>query len=197
MEAFLTQRVAFMYSSSKLTPVIVQAGEEAGFPVEVSPLPYNGSVPYAGTVVSGHSFWLAAGLDKPTEDGVLAFLQRLISPDNAMAWHKAQAFVPITRTAFGGLEQAGWFEEHPYERVATDQQNASDRSAAALGALLGDFAGIQDAATAAMHDVLAGGADPVVRFAEAAALAQQLLDDYHAHCVDGPVPRSPRRLDVH
>lgn len=197
MEAFLTGRVAFMYSSSKVTTEIVQASQEAGIQVEVSPHPHNGAVPYAGTVVAGQSFWLTAGLDGTTQDGALAFLQRLIAPHNAVAWHQAQGFVPGTRTAFDRLEKAGWFEDHPYHREAADQQNASDRSPAALGALLGDFGGIQDAAVQAMHDVLTGDADPVARFAEAAARAQQLLDDYHAHCVGGPAPRTPQRLDVH
>lgn len=197
MEAFLTRRVAFMYSSSKMTPAIVQAGAEAGIPVEASPLPYNGAVPNSGTVVAGHSYWMAAGLDETTRDGVLAFLMRLVNPDNASAWHKAQAFSPVTVTAYDSLDREGWFRTHPYCRVPTDQQRASDRSPAALGAHLGDFAGIQDAATEAMHDVLTGGVDPVTRFTTAAVRAQQALDDYNAHCVDGPVPRTPQRLRVH
>lgn len=197
MEAFLTGQVAFMYSSSKMTQVIVQACAEAGIELDVSPHPYNDDVPYAGTVVSGQSFWLTAGLDEATRDGALAFLQRLINPDNAVRWHQAQGFVPATTTAYDRLAKTGWFDEHPYHRVAADQQNASDRSPAALGALLGDFAGIQDAMTEAMHDVLTGGADPVARFAEASTRAQQMLDDYNAHCIDGPAPRSPHRLDVH
>ena len=50
------------------------------------------------------------------------------------------------------------------------------------GAVLGDFHGIQDALTAAMHDVLTAGADPAARFAVADAEADRLLAVYNAAC---------------
>jgi sn-glycerol 3-phosphate transport system substrate-binding protein len=79
--------------------------------------------------------------------------------------------------------------------VATEQLDAADGSPAALGPLLGDFAGIQKEITQAVHDVLAEGADPGVRFAAATTRAQELLDVYNAGCA-GPPRRTPANLKV-
>ncbi|GIH67790.1 extracellular solute-binding protein [Sphaerimonospora thailandensis] len=194
-DAFATGRVAFTVGSSIIAGAAVRAGREAGFDVEVARLPRNGDVPYAGNLVSGQSFWLADGLDEATRDGALAFIQFLLRPEVAAAWHKSAGFIPITVDSFDLLAKAGWFDEHPWLRVATDQLRAADGSPAALGALLGDFAGIQDVMTQAMEDVLVRAADPAGRFTRATADAQRLLDEYNADC-RGPAPRTPRRLEV-
>ncbi|MGP3633019.1 extracellular solute-binding protein [Streptomyces sp. 24-1644] len=179
-EAFVQQRVAFTFDSSKAARELIQAGAQSGFEVAVFPLPRNAKSPYAGQPVSGDSLWLAHGLDKATEDGALALMQYLISPANAADWHRTNGFVPVTGAALDRLEKSGWFEQRPQQRVAGEQLKGSDRSPAALGALLGDFAGINEIITGAMDDVLRNGADPVKAFGEAAVKAQQLLDAYSA-----------------
>jgi sn-glycerol 3-phosphate transport system substrate-binding protein len=196
LDAFGGQQVAFLLCSSKLTPEIFAIGQEAGFGVEVSRLPHNDRVPCAGTMVAGQSLWLAGRLDEAKQDGALAFTQYLINPDNAIAWHQAHGQVPITQASFDRLAADGWFDENPQHRVASDQLAAADGSPAALGAQLGDFAGIQAVMTQAMEDVLVRGAEPIARFTAATAEAQRLLDDYNAHCVGGPVRRSPAKLAV-
>jgi sn-glycerol 3-phosphate transport system substrate-binding protein len=195
VEAFATQQTAFVLSSSKMTEAIAQMGQQAGFDVEVGQLPHNADAPYAGHMVSGQSLWLTAGLDENTRDGALAFTQFLVNARNGADWHKAQSFLPITQAAYDLLEGEGWFARHPRHRVATEQVTAADGSPAALGAMLGDFAGIQGAMTAAMEDVLVRGADPATRFDQAAVVAQRLLEAYNAQCV-AAVPRTPDRLDV-
>ncbi|GAA3071452.1 extracellular solute-binding protein [Streptosporangium carneum] len=194
-QAFATQQVVFRFSSSIDVTNTVQAGENGGFGVEVSRLPYNDDVPYGGNVIAGTSLWLADGLDQATQDGALAFMQYLNSPANAAEWHKSTSFIPITRASFDLLEGEGWFDKHPYHRVAGDQVNGAHGAPGSLGALLGDFAGTHDAMTQAMDDVLSRGADPAARFAQANEEAQRRLDRYHADC-RGPGPRGPHCFAV-
>ncbi len=179
-EAFVQQKVAFTFDSSKAARELIQAGAQAGFEVAVFPLPRNAKAPVAGQPVSGDSLWLAAGLDETTQDGLLALTQYLISPANAADWHRTNGFVPVTGAAGELLEATGWFDRRPQQRVAGEQLKASDRSPAALGALLGDFAAVNEVITAAMDEVLRSGADPGKAFAEAGVAAQQLLDAYNA-----------------
>lgn len=195
LEAFTAQQVAFTISTSKLTDALTRMSQDAGFELEVGRMPRNGHVPYAGDMVSGQSLWLADGLGKSEQDGALAFIQYVLNPRNAADWHKASGFLPITGGSFDLLAEEGWFDKNPHLRVATDQLHAADGSPAALGAMLGDFAEIQRVMTQAMEDVLVREADPVVRFTQATADAQNLLDEYGAHC-HGAIPRTPQRLDV-
>jgi sn-glycerol 3-phosphate transport system substrate-binding protein len=180
LEAFLDQKVPFMLNSSVMAEAVVSQGREAGFEVAAGRMPYNGDVPYGGDVIGGDSLWLAAGLDKVTEDGALAYLQYLINPANAAEWHKASGFIPITKSSYALLEEQGWFAEFPYQAVATEQLDAGTNSPGALGALFGDFYRIDDVMTQAMHDVLTLGVDPLARFIAATAEAQKLLDAYNA-----------------
>ncbi|MFJ9810804.1 extracellular solute-binding protein [Streptomyces sp. NPDC101158] len=195
--AFAEQRTAFVLSTSVEADRMVQAGRDGGFAVEASPMPYCGEVPYAGNVIGGDSLWLAAGLEPAARDAALAFLLTFLTPQNAADRHKTSGFIPVTASARELLDEEGWFDANPHHLVALDQLAAGDRSTTTRGALVGDFVGIQDEMTAAMHDVLTVGAEPAERFARAAAEAQRLLDDYNAHCLGQmPGPRGPHRFRV-
>ncbi|KJK58372.1 extracellular solute-binding protein [Saccharothrix sp. ST-888] len=191
--AFADQQVAFTLTTSVEAARMAQAGRDGGFAVRACRMPYNEQVPYAGNVIGGDALWLADGLDQETQDGALAFMQYLNTPRTAADRHRETGFIPVTGDAIELLEREGWFEQNPHFRTALDQLAANDGSPAAQGALLGDFAGIQDVMTRAMHDVLVSDVDPRARFTQANAEAQQLLDDYNAAC-RGLRPRGPIRV---
>jgi sn-glycerol 3-phosphate transport system substrate-binding protein len=193
--AFAGGQAAFTLGSSHEANAMVKAGKEAGFEVGVGWMPHNGRVPNAGAIIGGDSAFLAAGLDKATEDGALAFLQYLVNPANAASLHKVGDWIPITESAVDLLDKEGWFAENPHLRVATDQLHATTNTPASRGALLGDFAAIQHVIDQAMIDVLVSGADPVARFTQATADAQALLDDYAASCLL-PAADAPDYVEV-
>lgn len=180
-KAFTGQQVAFRLSSSFDAPYMVQGGKDAGFEVGVSPTPRNRELS-GGSWIGGDSLWLSAGLDPATQDGALAFIQHLNGPFGAADWHRSYGSVPVTRAAASLLDADGWFDEHPYHRVAIDQLDDTNGKPGAQAAVLGGFAQIQQAAMHAMDDVMVRGADPAERFASAAAQAQRLLDAYNTEC---------------
>ena len=195
--AFAQQKVALCMSSSVDAERLVQAGRDGGFSVQAAPTPHSGAVPRQGSAIGGDSLWLANGLDEATRDGALAFIEYLNNPRNAAERHKLTGWIPTTRASVDLLSEDGWFTERPYRRVAVDELASTPGLSPVQGALLGNFAGIQDAMVAAMHDVLAEDADPVARFTEANARAQRLLDDYNAHALGtAPGPRGPNCFDV-
>ncbi|MFV2013419.1 MULTISPECIES: extracellular solute-binding protein [unclassified Micromonospora] len=195
--AFAEQRVAFVLSTSVEADRMVDAGREGGFEVTAARMPGNGAVPYAGNVIGGDALWLSEGLDEATRDGALAFMQFLLSAENAARRHHSTGFVPVTRSSTDLLDREGWFEAKPHHRVALDRLGASGDSPAVRGALLGNLAGLHDVVTEAMDEVLIGGADPDRRFAQASSRAQQQLDAYNADCLGaGSGPVGPRRFAV-
>ncbi|WP_376723453.1 ABC transporter substrate-binding protein [Nocardiopsis alba] len=187
-DAFAGEQVAFTFNSANQFPALAGAGEGAGFAVEASPLPHNENVPLAGNPVTGDSLWVADGLEEAELDAALAFTQFLANPSNTAEWHRLGGFLPVTQEAHDLLTEEGWFEENPGLLVGTDQLAESDGSPASLGAVVGDFYGLEEQMTQAMHDVLSEGADPSERFAEATEAAQELHDTYESECV-GPAPR--------
>jgi len=196
LRAFAQQRVAMRISSSNDVNYMLGVARKNGFRLEVGGFPHNGVVPYGGNAVAGTSLWLANGLDEATQDGALAFLQFLHNPRNVAEKHRTNSFIPVTQASFDLLEREGWFDAHPYHRVASDQISSYPSRAVdehgnrptgtppSRGAVFGDFAGTQDAMTKAMRDVIAHGADPVERFTQANAEAQKLLEEYNAYAVE-------------
>ena len=193
--AFENQQVALVLSSSVDAIHMARRGQQGGFAVKASRMPFNEEVRLAGNTVGGHSLWLAAGLSQAKQDGALAFMQYLISPRNAAEWAKHQNRIPITRSAADILDREGWFLRNPDFRVASDQLEEADGSPAALGPVLGGYAGMVDEIHDAMHDVLVRGDEPTARFTMASARAQQILDAYNSYCV-GPPRRTPPNLVV-
>ncbi|WP_103501316.1 MULTISPECIES: extracellular solute-binding protein [unclassified Streptomyces] len=179
LRAFAEGRVAFLGNSSVMAEPVLSAAARAGIEVAVSGLPHNGAVPYAGDVLGGDSLFLAAGLPPKVEDGALAFLQYLLSPANAAAWHRSSGFIPVTRGAHRLLEAEGWFAERPHHLEAPRRLAASDGTPAATGALVGGLAQTHGDFVQAMRDVLERGSDPARRLAEATSTAQRRLDDYN------------------
>lgn len=177
--AFAGGQAAITLCSSHESNTMVGIGKEGGFEVEVGWLPHNGDVPDSGALVGGDSMFLAGNLDPVTRDGVLAFMQYLVSPANAASLHKVGDWIPITGASIDVLLAEGWFDRNPHLWVATDQLNAATvNTPGSRGALLGDFAGIQHVLDQAMIDVLVSDADPVARFTQATADAQRLLEAY-------------------
>lgn len=194
--AFAEQKVAFILGSSAEAGRLSRAGREHGFAVAAGRTPYSGRFPFAGTLIDGDAIWLVDGLDPVVRDGALAFLQYLMTPAHVAERHCDTGYVPATGAAAKLLTAQGWFEQQPHAAVALDQLAASDRSPAALGALVGDLARIQGVMTQAMHDVLLGEDNPAWRFASANAEAQRLLDEYNVRGRGGPDCGNdpPRRL---
>jgi sn-glycerol 3-phosphate transport system substrate-binding protein len=206
-KAFAEERVAIRISSSNDVNYMVAAAKTAGFPIGVGIFPFNSHVPYVGNAIAGTSLSVTAGLDKATEDGALAFLMFAHNPRNDANRHKFNSFWPVTHAGYNLLEEEGWFAEHPYHRVPSDHimkfpaTAIVDEAAAAAGvppstgAMMGDFAGNQDVMTNAMGDVLAKGADPDERFAEATVEAQSVLDAYYRN-IEGTGPVTEETLRV-
>ncbi|MEZ0075080.1 extracellular solute-binding protein [Planotetraspora sp. GP83] len=208
LKAFADQDVAIRISSSNDVNYMWRAAEDNEFDIEVGIFPYNHRVPYVGNAVAGTSLWLANGLDEATQEGALAFLQYLHNPENAAERHRANSFLPLTYASYALLEEEGWFVRYPHHRLAYDhvmkfpagvvreRPELAGQVPVSEGALFGDFAGNQDVMTRAMGDVLAHGVDPLERFTEATAEAQQLLDTYNAYALSSGF-RDPENSPTH
>ncbi|WP_103513040.1 extracellular solute-binding protein [Streptomyces sp. SM13] len=192
IKAFADQDVALRITSSNDLNYMEMAAGNAGFELTVGPFPQPDGDAAGGNIIAGTSLWLADGLDQVTQDGALAFMQFLNNPRNAADRHIASSFVPVTRSSYRLLEEEGWFDAHPFHRLASRQlgsypQGGKEGVPPCRGALFGDFAGAQDVMTRAMDDVLSRSAVPAERFAEATAEAQSLLDAYEKDRLDNGV----------
>ncbi|MCC5949633.1 MAG: extracellular solute-binding protein [Nitriliruptoraceae bacterium] len=177
--AFASQQVPFVWYSSSDTTLLTEEGENGGFEVEASFLPFNADRPDGGALIGGATLWLTEGLESDVEDVALAFLQYFNNPENAADWHKVTGYIPITNASIALLEEEGWFDDNPNSAVASAQLDAAPDTPATAGVLMGNFVAIRDVVTEAIEDILVNDLDVAERLTQADATAQQLLEEYN------------------
>jgi len=177
--AFIGGQVAMLIYSSSDTSIITADGIDAGITVQASLMPRNSEVEFAGNLIGGATLWLNNGLDEVTQDGALMFMNFISNPENAAGWHELTGYEPITNGSLDFLASEGFFEANPNNTVASTQLAEADDSAAARGALIGNFVAIRDVITDAIEEVLVNGVDPAEALAAANEDANQLLADYN------------------
>jgi sn-glycerol 3-phosphate transport system substrate-binding protein len=179
--AFIAKQVAFLLTSSSDTTDITESGQEAGFNVVASFMPYNQDVGRSGNVIGGATLWLVNGLDEATQDGALMFMNWLNNPENGAEWHQITGYIPITNGAIARLEQEGWFDANPNSKVASQQLEDSETTPATLGVLVGNFVAIRDVITSTAEQLLVTPGQSVEQALDTAnQQANRLLDDYNA-----------------
>jgi sn-glycerol 3-phosphate transport system substrate-binding protein len=177
--AYSTQQVAMAAYSSSDTTLYTQYGADGGFETVTSFLPYNEETGWTGNLIGGGTLWLTDGLDPAVEEGALAFLSFLDSPENAASWHQLTGYMAVTEAGNALLESEGWFEENPNQTVASDQLAQSSITPATSGALVGGFPAIRSEVTAAIDRVLLTDEDPATVLADAAAEANIIIEEYN------------------
>lgn len=178
-DLFVAQNAPILMYSSSDTAALTEEGTNGGFEVEAAFLPGPADVSDGGALIGGATNWIIDGLDEQTQDGAIAWVNFLSNPENAASWHKLTGYIPITNESVTLLEDEGYFDENPNQKIAGEQLDASPDTPATTGALLGNFVAIRDVITQAIEDILVNDLDPAERLADAQTDAQQLLDEYN------------------
>jgi sn-glycerol 3-phosphate transport system substrate-binding protein len=112
---FLAGRAAMIWTS---TAFLRYLEENASFPVGAAPLPagVRRFVPTGGTF-----FVMPRPVTGGERDGGLAFLRWMMQPAQANAWATRTGYMPVSARGLADLEAAGYYREHPNDRVAIDQ----------------------------------------------------------------------------
>ncbi len=112
---FLAGRAAMIWTS---TAFLKYLEENARFPVVAAPLPRDrrAAVPTGGT-----HFVVLRAAPREAKLGAWAFLRFMLAPEQTIDWATSTGYMPVTRRAVRRLEEQGYYQRHPNDRVAYDQ----------------------------------------------------------------------------
>jgi len=112
---FLAGRVATIWTS---TAFVRYLEDNAKFPVVCAPLPRleRAAVPTGGTM-----FVVPKGGPPACHEAAGHFLAFMSRPDRSNEFATKTGYIPVTRAGITLLEQAGYYEKKPNDRVAVDQ----------------------------------------------------------------------------
>ena len=112
---FLAGRAAMIFTS---TAFLRYLEDNASFPVRAAPLPAHRrrAVPTGGTF-----FVMMRGASEPDKRAAWRFLRWMMEPAQTIEWATSTGYMPVARKAVSTMDQRGYYEESPNDRVAMDQ----------------------------------------------------------------------------
>ncbi|MBW2522663.1 MAG: ABC transporter substrate-binding protein [Deltaproteobacteria bacterium] len=117
---FLAGRAAMIWTS---TAFLRYLERNASFEVGAAPLPGNRrrSVPTGGTFFIMPRGRAASRTDLRRQRAAATFLRWMMAPAQANAWAMRTGYMPVSRSGLAELEQSGYYDDHPNDRVTIDQ----------------------------------------------------------------------------
>ncbi|NUQ72302.1 MAG: ABC transporter substrate-binding protein [Polyangiaceae bacterium] len=112
---FLSGRAAMIWTS---TAFLRYLEENAKFEVGAAPLPIDvrASVPTGGTM-----FVMPKGAPAREQEAGVVFLRWMMQPAQANEWATKTGYMPVSKEGMRILEESGYYNKHPNDRVAVDQ----------------------------------------------------------------------------
>jgi sn-glycerol 3-phosphate transport system substrate-binding protein len=112
---FLAGRTAMIWTS---TAFLRYLEENASFPVVAAPLPAH----RRRAVPTGGTHWvLLRGASAEAKQAAWDFLSWMHRTPQVITWSSRTGYLPVTRDAVHELDRAGYYRQHPNDRVALDQ----------------------------------------------------------------------------
>lgn len=112
---FLSGRAAMIWNSTAFLKYLEQ---NARFPVVAAPLPADRR---RGMHTGGTYFVILQGAAAEEKAAGWAFVRWMMQTDQVIEWATSTGYLPTTHSAVRRLEQAGYYDQHPNDRVAIDQ----------------------------------------------------------------------------
>jgi sn-glycerol 3-phosphate transport system substrate-binding protein len=177
VQAFNSQQIPFIMTSSASAGGIVNDAAANGFEVITGKMLYDGDVPYTGNILGGATMWISNGLDVEIEEGALAFLLYFSNTENSASWHQVSGYVPVRNSSVELLQEEGWYEANPNFLTASLQLGESQVTTATKGAVFGTFVETRDIITQAIEDAMLLSGDVATIMASAEDRANTLLEE--------------------
>lgn len=184
VQAFNSQQLPFIMTSSASAGGIMTNAAENGIEVGTSTMVHDGEVGWTGNILGGATMWITDGLEPEVEEGAMAFLLFFSNTANSASWHQVSGYVPVRNSSVAMLEEQGWYAENPNFLTASIQLGESEVTIATQGAVFGTFVETRNIITQAIEDAMLTDRDVGEIMAEAEAEANVLLEEYNLLYVD-------------
>lgn len=158
---------------------VLESGQFASFDLGVAPLP--GLEPGGGVPVGDASLWIP---DRGSATGTAAaweLIKFFSAPEQQAAYAVGNkgGFVPTRQSAVEDPALQAMWTERPELKIPFDQFAAGEGSAATVGAVTGDFAGVRSAVRDALTAMFVDGLSPEKALARAQRDATKAIRDYN------------------
>jgi len=146
--------------------------------IGISPLP---GVP-GGTGQAGFStfgLWILNVRPKDEQEAAWKFIKWLMEPEQQAEWFAGSGYLPVSRSAVNLQVAQDIVAHYPAFQVAIDLYLNTPANPGTEGAVLGPFEKVREAIYRGVEEMLSGVKDPDQALEDAAANANQAIDEYN------------------
>jgi sn-glycerol 3-phosphate transport system substrate-binding protein len=118
----------------------------AKFDWAAAPMPYYPDVPGApqNSIIGGASLWAMGGKTREEYRGVAKFFAFLSQTDRQAQLHQESGYLPVTRGAYAESQATGFYDRHPYLKVALVSLTSNAPTENSRGLRLGNMVQLRD-----------------------------------------------------
>jgi sn-glycerol 3-phosphate transport system substrate-binding protein len=179
--AIVSGRAAMAFSlSSALRSVMDALGSGVpGIDIGIAALP---GVP-GGTgepLRFGGFLWIFKQRPEREQEAAWKFIKWLMEPEQQAEWFAGTGYLPVSHSSIDQPVAKDVIAKYPLFQVPLDLYlNSTTTTPAALGAVLGPFHQMREALDQGVEEMLSGNKDPVAALEDAAASADQAIEEYN------------------
>jgi len=135
-------------------------------------------------LVFGRNLWILNLRPEEEQEAAWKFVKWLMEPEQQGEWFAGSGYLPVSRSAIDQPAAQDIVAKYPLYQVPLDLYLKSPTTPAALNALLGPFWQVSESLFQGIEAMLSGARDPVAALGDAAASANQVIEEYNQRVKD-------------
>ena len=181
--AIASARAAMTFSySGALRSVIdaLEAGEPGAQNIEIGVSRLPGVPGGTGqTGFSSYGLWILNVRPKAEQEAAWKFIKWLMEPEQQAEWFASSGYLPVSRSAVNLPVAQDVLAHYPRFQVPFDLYLNTPANPATEGTILGPYQKVREAVYRGVEEMLSGMKDPQQALDDAAAGANQAIDEYN------------------
>jgi sn-glycerol 3-phosphate transport system substrate-binding protein len=183
--AMVSGRAAMTFSYSNALRSVVDALDKGVEGVEMGVAAVPGAPGSTGApLLFGRVFWILNLRPEREQEAAWKLIKWLMEPEQQAEWMAGSGYLPTNHLAVDLPAAKEVIAEYPQFQVPLDLYLKSPMTPAALNALIGPFWRVDEALHQGADAMLSGAKDPDTALADAAADANQIIEDYNQKVKD-------------
>ncbi len=156
---------------------VVGSTAKPGLNWGVAMLPVYKDFKRHNSLVGGASLWVMQGKSRQEYEGAAALMKFLSTPEEALWYSTANAYIPVTKTGFDFMNKNGFYQDpkHAGRELAITSLTFTPPTENSRGIRLGNFTQIRAEIRSELEAAFTGKKDMQVALDEAAARSNQIL----------------------
>jgi len=183
--AIVSGRAAMTFSYSNALRSVVDALEKGVQGVEMGVAAVPGVPGGTGApLLFGRVLWILNLRPEREQEAAWKFIKWLMEPEQQAEWFAGSGYLPVNHSAVDLPAAKDVVARYPQFQVPLDLYLNSPTTPASLNALLGPFWQVDEALHQGAEAMLSGAKDPFAALDDAAASANQIIEEYNRRVKD-------------